>query len=409
VDRRALRLAIMAMVLLTSFGLGITPRAAQAQSPRASLTIHSRFCPPDYDMSDIYNDCHDNVGTRGISFSVFSYVADISFVNFPDADGNITIDNLHSGKYVLTSSHREERLKQLVYCSSGDGSNGQWIDHHPTEYGWGAYDVTLDAGEAMTCDWYRIPSGDDLETHASISIRDRFCPADYSDFGSEWRDCLDTPGANLIKYRAVGPTPSEDNLVHGNAVLSWLDPGTYTLFSDMATYWDWGFDGVVYCSTWETGGDPFLRQATAPGDPITMTLDPGDNVICDWYHYPTAEFYQSGGGDQYEFGGNTPIAVMACDYPTQFAQFSGDSYPQCEQVHGVHITAYRAHAPQYAQTCVYDGYPTCILSLPGLIPLTVEMDERDIPDGLEPLCNPCTWWQYGEWTGFTIQLVPIEG
>jgi hypothetical protein len=398
----------MAMVLLTSFGLGIAPSAVQAQSPRASLTIHSRFCPPDYDMSDIYNDCHDTIGNRGVLFSARSRVAEVGFNQFPDTDGNLTFDNLGAGEYTLRSSHEEGRMKQLVYCSSGDGSNGDWIDHQPTEYGWGAYDIILGAGEAMTCDWYGIPQNDDLTTYASISIRDRFCPADYVDFGSEWRDCLDAPGPNLIKYAANGPTPREVTLHQGNLVFSRLEPGTYTLSSDMASYWNWNFDGVVYCSTWESGGEPFLSQTTAPGGTITMTLDPGGNVICDWYHYPPAEFYQTTAVDPLSSDGNTSIAVMACDYPTQFAQFSGNSYPQCEPVHGVHLTAYPTNDPRFAQICVYDGYSTCSLNLYGLIPITVEMYERDVPEGWTPLCNPCTWWQYGEWTGFIIQLVPIE-
>jgi hypothetical protein len=197
-------------------------------------------------------------------------------------------------------------------------------------------------------------------------------------------------------------------LYQGNAVLAWLDPGTYTLFGEQVPFGNWNFEGAVYCSTWESGGEPFLSLSAARGDAITMKLDPGDNVICDWFHYPPAEFFQSGGPDQYSFGGNTPINVVACDHPTEFHQFSGETYPQCHQVHGVHIVAYPTHAPEYAQTCMYDGYPTCILSLSALIPLTVEMDVGDIPEGWEPLCNPCTWWQYGEWTGYTMQLIPID-
>ncbi|CAN5578345.1 hypothetical protein BH09CHL1_BH09CHL1_28970 [soil metagenome] len=406
--RLVLRLAILAMVFMSSFGIGVTPAAAQAQSERASLTIHSRFCPPNYDMSDVYNDCHGEIGTRGVWFSLRSNASEQGVVDFLDADGNITFDNLYMGEHTLSSSLRDSKSREAVYCSTGDGSNGRWIDHEPTEYGQGFYDISVVWGEVMTCDWYTIPEADFLNTHASISIRDRFCPVRFSDFGAEWRDCLDNPGANLITYRATGPTPLEANLYHGNAVLSWFEPGTYSLFSDMATYWDWSLDGVVYCSTWETGGELFLSQATAPGDPITLTLEPGDDVICDWYHFPTADFYQWGGDDQYASGGNTPISVVACDFPTQLAQFSGNSYPQCDPVYGVHLTAYPTLEPQYAQTCVYDGYSTCHLSLGGLIPLTVEMDASDIPKGWEPLCNPCTWWQYGEWTGYTIQLIPID-
>lgn len=388
------RSVMVLLLMLTWLGVSAPPQV-NAQSDSASLAIHSRFCPTNYDMSDIYNDCHDTIGTRGIWFDVSSPVSRVRDVNLPDEQGNVVVDNLHAGTYTVTSSLRQASVSSAVYCSSGEGTPGQWIDHQPTEYGWGYYDVTLAPGVATICDWYTIPDVDILSTQANITIRDRFCPVGYTDFGSEWRDCLDNIGVNVIEYHAQGPTDREEWQAQGNIAFTGLQPGTYTISSDIGGFWD--LDGVVYCSTWENAGFPFLSQQTDSYSSLTLTVEAGDDVICDWYHYPTPDIYQE--------GVETRISVVTCDSPTVFSR---ETRNNCPQLYGVRLLVYPALEPQFSQSCVYDAESGCLLYLPVHIPLTVELDERDIPAGWEPLCNPCTWQTAGEWTGFIVQLNPID-
>jgi hypothetical protein len=374
-----------------------TVPSTSAATGTASLTIHSRFCPPGYDGSDICNDCHGTIGLRSVEFSVYATQTRFNFAALPDESGNVLLTDLVSGEYTVSSSISLELATPRVYCSSGDGSDGQWMDHHPTEYGWGYYPIPVAAGEAVTCDWYFIPAEDYSSTRSSITIHDRFCPVGFSDFGNEWRDCLPTLGASSFLVYLSGPTKTHDSLRRGDVTFTWIEAGGYRISNDML-YPD--LPGSIYCSTFDSLGSPFLSQSLETRGSFELTVDPGDEVICDWYHYPTAEIYQG--------GIESPIAVIACETPTTFQQFSGNTYEGCEGVMGVDLTVYPSLEPQFAQTCVYTGYPSCYLNLPNMIPLTVEIDESDIPAGYAPQCNPCTWWQYGEWTGFIVQLNPTD-
>jgi len=390
------RIAIVVALMLSFLGVA-TPKMAEAQSGTATLTIHSRFCPPGYDGTDIFETCHDNIGMRSVEFSVTGLDVRFGFNDIPDEAGNITLSDLPPTEYVMSTSLDQSLAISRVYCSLGDGSSGEWLEQDPTEYGWGNYRIQLGRGEERVCDWYQIPSDDYINTRASLTIHDRFCPVDFTDFGSEWQACLPTLGASSFLYYLSGPTETHESLTRGNATFTWIEPGSYVVSNDM---WYQQLSGSVYCSTFDSLGMPFLTQPVEVRDTISLILDPGDEVICDWYHYPTADIYQG--------GIESPIAVFACETPTVLGGFSGNTHEECHAVYGVDLTIYPTNEPQFTQTCVYDGPGSCVLALPNMIPLTVEIDSADIPAGYAPQCNPCTWWQYGEWTGFSVQFNPTD-
>ncbi|MGH2548831.1 MAG: hypothetical protein ACRDHN_05545, partial [Thermomicrobiales bacterium] len=228
-------------------------------------------------------------------------------------------------------------------------------------------------------------------------IHDRVCHVGFSNYGNEWQECLQNVGLYTVMYRVAGPTEASDLLTHGNVTFSWLEPGSYSIGNDLGYQ---VLDGSVYCSTMNAIGVPFLSQQANAGDHIEMIIEPGDDVICDWYHYPTAEFYQG--------GIESPVGVTACDTPTDFHPGSGETYPQCHRVDGVDLTVYPSLEPQFAQTCTTGDGTACRFSLPNQILLTVTVDESDLPVGWVAQCNPCEWRQYGEWTGFVVQLNPID-
>lgn len=68
---------ILRMLALFAFPGGMLPvmasvPSASAESGTASLTIHSRFCPPGYDGTDSYTDCHGTAGMRGVQCSAYT-------------------------------------------------------------------------------------------------------------------------------------------------------------------------------------------------------------------------------------------------------------------------------------------------------------------------------------------------
>ena len=68
--RTGWRFAIVMLLSLSLLG-ALAPQPATAQHEEmATVTIHSRFCPPGYDGNDIFEDCHDNPGIQGVQFGI---------------------------------------------------------------------------------------------------------------------------------------------------------------------------------------------------------------------------------------------------------------------------------------------------------------------------------------------------
>ncbi|MGH2547956.1 MAG: hypothetical protein ACRDHN_01080 [Thermomicrobiales bacterium] len=386
------RLGIVLVLMLSMLGIA-APSAVVAQSGTATLTIHSRFCPPGYNGTDIFETCHDNIGIRGVQYTVEG----VGAADIPDDEGNLVFAGLTANDYRISSSLPSDLNRAYVYCSNSDGSTGRQIPTYLDSDDVEMFDLSLVAGDNVICDWYTIPNEDYNSTRANITIHNRFCPPDYSDFGNEWKDCLGNVGITLLQYSASGPTNRSDFIRSGNVTFSWIEPGVYTISNDLM----YQIDASVYCSTTDSIGMPFLSTPLAPDETLTFSIDEGDDVICDWYEYPSSEFYQSGSA--------SPMSVVACEKPTGVGHGMGGLPEGCFSVDGVDITAYPTLAgPSFGQTCTTGQPGGCIVYLPAVIPLSVEIDESDLPAGYAPQCNPCSWSQYGEWTGTVIEVNPTD-
>ena len=119
-----MRLALVALFLFSLTG-SFAPRVV-AQSGDATLTVHSRFCPPGFNgATDIFETCHDNPGIQGIEFQLQGPRWD---AGLPDAEGNIIFASLPAGTYTLFNGLPTDNRRPYVFCSAGDGSEGQQID-----------------------------------------------------------------------------------------------------------------------------------------------------------------------------------------------------------------------------------------------------------------------------------------
>jgi hypothetical protein len=391
------RIALVAMLVLSALDLAI-PNVTNAQSGTATLTIHSRFCPAGYDGTEIFETCHDNVGIRGVQYTLSGIDgrADI-----PDETGNLVFSDLRPDDYRISTSLPSDLNRSYVYCTNSDGSDGRQISTSVDDYYGEFIEWPLLAGDDITCDWYAIPNEDYNITRANITIHNRFCPPDYTDFGNEWQDCLPNVGfSNLVRYSIDGPTPRGNSIRSGNVSLNWIEPGTYEIHID--TVYDYNISASAYCSTMDSLSVPFLSTPLAPGESLTFSVDPGDDVICDWYEYPTSAFYST--------GAETPISVIACEKPEGLGLFMGGLPDGCKYLNGIEVTAYPSLAgPAYAQTCVTGSPGGCIVHLQSIIPLTAEIDLAALPEGYAPSGEyPYTWSQYGEWTGAMLQVNPID-
>jgi hypothetical protein len=171
VKRMPWRLGVAIVLVLSLVGATAPNEVVAQQEGTATLTIHSRFCPVNYEMSDMYNTCRGTVGDRGVEF----YLSEISArSSIPAEDGNITFTGLFAGLHRLQNTFPSELHQVYVYCSS-DITPGYLVDVADGSYGNYLADIVLSDGENMICDWYTIPNADFDSQRASITLHLRIC------------------------------------------------------------------------------------------------------------------------------------------------------------------------------------------------------------------------------------------
>jgi hypothetical protein len=380
------RLAAVVVLFVSLVG-GFAPQAVAAQDGNASLTIHSRFCPPGYEGNQVFEECHGDIGMLAVEFTLQGQGYQ---TGFPDTDGNIAFSGLLGGTYQLSNSLPADLQRPYVYCSSTDGVSGQQISTILNDQQGYVATIQVDPGENIICDWYTIPYTDLNATRANITIHNRWCPVGY-DGSDEFADCHDNIGISYVNFTLNG---HGELIQDGNIVFSWLEPGVYTIDDDI------GLDAHVVCSTIGSEGTPFLEEWVVKDDNLSFSIDPGDDVVCDWYTYPTDAFYR---------GGSTlPVAAIACQTdPGGIGSGRGELPEDCHGVGGVKITVYPTLAgTDYAESCVTSGRGGCNVVVPFRIPLTAEIDESTLPNGWYPKRNPTTGVQYTEFAGFYFLLLP---
>ncbi|CAN5578317.1 hypothetical protein BH09CHL1_BH09CHL1_28960 [soil metagenome] len=378
------------VVLLGMLVGGIAPEV-NAQNSAATLTIHSRFCPPDYDGTDIFVDCHSNPGLLAIDYSISGEFG--TETAMPDFEGNLTFTDLTPGIYRVDSSLPVDGQHPAIYCSPGDGSAATYYKADSTRDFY-SFRIELAAGDNIVCDWYTLPDTDVLTETANLIVHNRFCPVGYNG-NDEFADCHGNIGISYVDYTLGGANERSSMLDEGNAYFYWLNPGL-----DRLTFAYDSFDlpASVSCSIFGTGEEPFLIKPVDTGDALEIDLAAGDTVVCDWYIYPTSDYYEA----------TTPMPVFVASCPTDPGGFAqGDLPAQCDTVAGVHVIAYpTAGGLDYADECVTDANGGCKVDVPAQVPLTVEIDTDSLPAGYIPLENPVHTLNYTEFAEARIILVP---
>src|SRR6478736_7286581 len=322
------RLAVVVVYLLSIVG-GFAPPAVAAQDGSASLTIHSRFCPPGYEGNQVFEACHRDIGILAVEFTLQGQGQQ---AGFPDTDGNIAFSGLVGGTYQLSNSLSADLQHPYVYCSATDGVSGQQISTILNDQQGYVATIQVNPGASIICDWYTIPNTDLNATRANITIHNRWCPVGY-DGSDEFADCHDNIGISYVDFTLNG---RGELIQDGNVVFSWLEPGVYTIDDDI------GLDAHVVCSTIGSDGTPFLEEWVVKDDSLSFSIDPGDDVVCDWYTYPTDAFCR---------GGSTlPISVVACQTDPGGLGSGMSGLPEgCRSVSGVKVIVYPTVAgPDYA-------------------------------------------------------------
>jgi hypothetical protein len=378
------------MLLSLLFLSGVAPSVTRAQhEDLATLTLHSRFCPPGYAGNQIFDDCHGNPGIQGVQFGI-SGPRNAS--GTPGPSGNLTFSELPSGAYTVRNTLPADLQRPAVYCSTGDGSEATRLEVD-TAGPEPSVRIELAPGEALICDWYTIPEADYNHTRANLTVHNRFCPVGYQG-ENEFADCHDNIGIAYISYSVSGPDPRDALIDVGDATFSWLKPGSYALTTDST------LPALVVCSDFNNVEKVLFERRVENGGPVTIHLEAGVSLVCNWYAYPDDAFYRN--------GMSLPVIVAACETKQPISLGFG-IYPEgCRGVGNVAVTVYPNLAgPDYADRCTTNADGVCHVSMPFQIPLTAEVDEANFPVGYMLESNPFyAGVAYTEFAAVVVLLLP---
>jgi hypothetical protein len=381
---------LVALTLLLGLGAGIAPAPAAAQSGMGTLEIHSRFCPPNYAGSDLFNDCHGNPGIQGIQFGI---AGGRSGSGTPNAEGNLTFDNLPAGEYRITSTApSDKQLKPAVYCSPGDGSTASQApstnDYQPSAT------IQIAAGQSLICDWYTIPTADFNTTHSNLTIHNRFCPMGYA--GSNFfQDCHDNVGVAYVSYTMDGPDFATAMLDVGDATFTWLAAGDYNLSSDLS------LPARLICSAFDHAGTPFLDVSVPNGGPVGLELNPGMSVVCDWFVTPTPAFYEA--------RGSIDVVAARCESAQTISLASGIIPDGCVLLSGITVSVYPylTGPGEFGDSCTTNGDGICRVEVRHQVPLNVSVADGNWPAGYTLEFNPFyAPPQYTEFAQVSVVFIP---
>jgi hypothetical protein len=361
----------LAMLLSISFLGGLAPRPADAQHEEmATLTLHSRFCPPGYEGNELFDDCHGDAGIQGVQFGI---LGPRNASGTPGPSGNLTFSDLPAGAYIVRNTLPADLQRPAVYCSTGDGAEATRLEVD-TAGPEPSVRIELTPGEALICDWYTIPEADYNSTRSNLTIHNRFCPIGYQG-EDEFTDCHDDIGIAYISYALSGPESRNAVLDVGDATFSWLAPGRYALTTDST------LPAMVVCSDFNDVETVLFEQRVENGGPVSLQQEAGVSLVCDWYAYPDEAFYRN--------GMSVPVIVAACEEKQPISLGAGLFPEGCRGVANVTVTVYPNLAgPDYADACTTNADGICHVSLPFQVPLTAEVDESNLPAGYEPEANP---------------------
>jgi len=394
--RSVWRSLFAAALVLALFG-GLAPAPSSAQGEMATLTIHSRFCPPNYGGSDLFGDCHGNPGIQGIQFGISSATGRRGS-GTPDTEGNLTFNDLPAGDYRITSTvPTNKQLKPAVYCSPGDGSTAT---HFPSTNDYQSEStISIAAGQSLVCDWYTIPTADFNTTHSNLTIHNRFCPIGYS--GSNFfEDCHDNVGISYIQYWMDGPESVSAMIDVGDTTFTWLTPGMYNLRSELS------LPARMICSAFDHAGTPFMDVSVQNGGPVALELNPGMSIVCDWYVSPTPTFYQA--------AGDISVGAYRCEAPPT-GPLGGPAAlplpPGCVALGGITVDVYPylTGPGEFGDSCTTNASGGCNVNVRHQVPLNAWVNEANWPAGyglnFNPLYVPP---QYTEFARIVVVFLPAD-
>jgi hypothetical protein len=268
----------------------------------ATVTVHSRICPQDYDGSDFYEECHDTAPDPGLPYTLSN---GDTLDETTDAEGNILFDGLAVGTYSLTGGAPGEFTDTHIFCAL-EADLGEPIASVPVT---GGVQFDLADGQNVICDWFIIPLGQNGQPPTptappadggTLTVYKATCPEGYQGT-NHFEDCFENATSG-VEF-AIGTTAT-DNVASATTgpdgfVTFDLDPfllgeGSTITFGELTTVG--GADPVVVCTRNDGAEAVEIIDVTTigfegrgPAYAVTIAPEPDDQVRCDWYNIPPAQ------------------------------------------------------------------------------------------------------------------------
>lgn len=271
----------------------------------STLTIRKHTCPAGYDPegpgASPMSDCPD--GPNGVNFTLVDQdpdTVDLQTMTGDSIDNAVTFGGLAPGDYTVTETIPGGTAAVFVLgCGSGGG-----IDPIPVFVTNGTVDIGLSQGILLTCHWFNIPEVSSqpitregaldatpgiaatLTGTASLTVYAYDCPTGFdvnTVDANPQTSCTPADGINLDLEDMIDDgggwyfeIPTDGT---GNDTITDLPEGRYTITGYVR-------DGTTATFAWDCydlTGSSSRTDPLAMGAILTLDLDDGAQVRCDWF------------------------------------------------------------------------------------------------------------------------------
>jgi hypothetical protein len=278
----------------------IVPQNLRVDETGGTVTVHFAACPPGYEGSSWYNDCHAN-GVPDMPFTLTGPGGEITketVVETTPGPGVVTFTGLPEGDYTLAGGPPQDFGSVVLYCSVP--ATGEQFDA-PMEGGIARF--TLAAQQSILCDWYFIgddargdvtptPVPTEVPQRAEILVTMFECDREMDTAGATFAtldsECGQTLNDVPVTLGVPGGTPLQANTgASGDGAVRFYDlrPGDYV----MKPLLPQGYaNTAVFC---QIGDDDVYQKPIQAGSTTFVNIE-GEGIACSWFVVPPVPVQQ---------------------------------------------------------------------------------------------------------------------
>jgi hypothetical protein len=271
----------------------IVPENLRGEETGATVTVHLSACPPNYEGSNLFNDCHGN-GIGDMPFTLTGPNGEVTattLVETSPGPGLANFSELPAGDYTLAGGPPQDFGRVELYCT--DPATSERID--ATMDG-GIARFTIAEQQSVLCDWYFLgedasgvtptPVPTEAPQKAEILVTLFECDPNLNTAGASFgdldRECAQTVNDVPVSLGIPGGTPLSANTgASGDGAVRFFElrSGDYVMKPNLpASY----ANIAVFCQI----GDGDVYQKPIQSGSTTFVNVEGEQIACSWFVVP---------------------------------------------------------------------------------------------------------------------------